>query len=152
MYNVLGSVSVQSAPVFQLLRKVGPLAARIESGRSPSLLGYGTVACDFFPHTVLPDKSIGVKDSLDAVFSANYSIISVRVGRDGGIIVVDTDFEIADLFAVHFIVGRSRLLGRLPKTIRHSNLTGNTRIRKSQIFMKSAVKKVIDSGEQPNTS
>src|SRR5260370_13891040 len=36
----------------------------------------------------------------------------------------------------------------LPQTIRHSNSTGNTRVRKSQIFVKSVVKKVVHSGEQ----
>src|SRR5271166_2142021 len=39
----------------------------------------------------------------------------------------------------------------LPKAIRHSNLAGNTRIRESEILMKSAVQKVVDSGKQAGT-
>src|SRR5580704_677396 len=45
---------------------------------------------------------------------------------------------------------KSRSLNSLPKTIRNSHSTRNTRIRESQIFMKSAVKKIVDSGEQAN--
>jgi hypothetical protein len=53
------------------------------------------------PHAVLPDKSIGTEDSLDAVFAADHSVISIGIGRDRGVVVVDADFEIVDLFAVH---------------------------------------------------
>src|SRR5216683_125900 len=72
----------------------------------PVLLGYGTMAGNLFPHAVLPDESIGTEHSLDAVFAPDHSIISIGIGRDRGVVVVDADFEIADLFTVHFIVGR----------------------------------------------
>src|SRR5581483_11417386 len=70
----------------------------------PYLLGYGTVACYFFPHAVLSNKSVGAKDSLHAVFPANHSVILVRVGGDCSVIVVNADFEVADLLAVHLII------------------------------------------------
>jgi hypothetical protein len=63
------------------------------------------MACNFFPHTILADKSIGAEDSLGAVFAADHSAISVRVGRDRGIIIVDTDLEIARSLRCSFIVG-----------------------------------------------
>jgi hypothetical protein len=63
------------------------------------------MACNFFPRTIPADKSIGAEDSLGAVFATDHSLISVRVGRDRGVVIVDTDLEIADLFAIHFIVG-----------------------------------------------
>jgi len=58
------------------------------------------------PHAVLPDESIGTKYSLDAVFAPDHSIVSIGIRCDGGVVVVDADLEIADLFAVHLIVGR----------------------------------------------
>ena len=58
------------------------------------------------PHAVLPDESIGTKYGLDAVFAPDHSIVSIGIGRDRGVVVVDADLEIADLFAVHLIVGR----------------------------------------------
>ena len=58
------------------------------------------------PHAVLPDESIGTKYSFDAVFAADHAIVSIGICRDRGVVVVDADFEIADLFAVHLIVGR----------------------------------------------
>src|SRR5438094_10480927 len=70
------------------------------------LSGYGTMAGNQLPHAVLPDKNIGTKYSLGAVFAPDHSIISIGIGRDRSVVVVDADFEIADLFAVHFIVGR----------------------------------------------
>src|SRR6266536_5167142 len=74
--------------------------------RRSVLLGYGTMAGNQFPHAVLPDESIGTKYSLDAVFAPDHSIISIGIGRNRGVVVVDADFEIADLFAIHLIVGR----------------------------------------------
>src|SRR5579864_1070209 len=73
---------------------------------SPVLLGHGTVTGNLFPHAVLPDESIGTEHSLDAVFAPDHSIIGIGISRDRGVVVVDADFEIADLFAVHFIIGR----------------------------------------------
>jgi hypothetical protein len=61
------------------------------------------MTCNFFPHTIPADTSIGAEDSLGAVFAADCSLISVRLGR--GVAIIDTDLEIADLSAVHFIVG-----------------------------------------------
>ena len=68
------------------------------------------------PHAVLPNKRIGTEDSLDAVFAPDHSIITIGIGRDRRVVVIDANFEIADLFAVHLIVcavfciGQYRLL------------------------------------------
>jgi hypothetical protein len=67
------------------------------------LLGYGTMTGNQLPHAVLPNKSIGTEDSLDAVFAPDHSIVSIGIRCDRGVVVVDADFEIADLFAVHLI-------------------------------------------------
>ena len=96
---------VHSAPGFAAGAKSGTLASTSNYCR-PVLLGYGTMAGNQLPHAVLPDESIGTKYSLDAVFAPDHSIISIGIGRDRGVVVVDADFEIADLFTVHFIVGR----------------------------------------------
>ena len=63
------------------------------------------MACDFFPYTVLSNKSIGANDSLNAVFATDHSVIGIGIGRNGSVIVIEADFEVADLFAVHFVVG-----------------------------------------------
>ena len=72
----------------------------------PVLLGYGTMAGNQLPHAVLPDESIGTKYSFDAVFAADHAIVSIGICRDRGVVVVDADLEIADLFAVQLIDGR----------------------------------------------
>jgi hypothetical protein len=59
------------------------------------LLGYGTMTGNQLPHAVLSDESIGTEDSLDAVFPSNHCIISVGIGSDRGVVVVDADSEIA---------------------------------------------------------
>ena len=80
-------------------------AQRFGLGRCPILLGgYGTVACNRFPRTVLSYKSVGAEDSRDAALAVDQFVIGVRVGRDGGV-VIDADLEITDHFAVRFIVG-----------------------------------------------
>src|SRR6201987_865297 len=91
-------------PSFAADAKPGALATRRTA--ASVLLGYGTVTGNLFPHAVLPDESIGTEHSLDAVFAPDHSIISIGIGRDRGVVVVDADFEITDLFAVNFIMGR----------------------------------------------
>jgi hypothetical protein len=61
--------------------------------------------CDFFPHTILAHKRVGAEDSLGAVFTAYQCVIGIRVGRDRGVLIVNTNLEVSDLFAVHFSVG-----------------------------------------------
>jgi hypothetical protein len=61
------------------------------------------VARNLFPYAVLLHKSIGAENRLGTVFAPHHAIISVRVGRNRGV-VVDTDLEIADLLAVHLVV------------------------------------------------
>jgi len=60
--------------------------------RRSVLLGYGTMASNQLPHAILPDESIGTENSLDAMFSADHPIISVGVGCDRGVAVVDANF------------------------------------------------------------
>src|SRR5947209_5460803 len=90
-------------PISAELRKFGPSASW---NYVVLLLGYGTMTGNQLPHAVLPNKRIGTEDSLDAVFAPDHCIISIGIGSDRGVVVVDSDFEIADLFTVHLIVGR----------------------------------------------
>ena len=55
------------------------------------LLGYRTMACDFFPYTILSNKSVGTKDSLNAVFATYHPIVGISIGRNGSVIVINAD-------------------------------------------------------------
>jgi hypothetical protein len=96
---------VHNAPSFAASAEIWGLGSTSNYRRSV-LLGYGTMSGNQLPHAVLPNQSIGTEDSLDSVFAPDHSIISVGIGSDGGVVVVDADFEIADLFAAHLVVGR----------------------------------------------
>ncbi|SRR6266536_2056704 len=111
MHGGYASVACQSAPVFAVVTKSGALWQHVglPSSRSTWL---GNCGLQPVSTHLLSDKSIGAEDSLDVVFAADHSVISVRVGRDRGAVVVDADLEIANGFTVHLIVGRVFCIGQ----------------------------------------